>query len=121
MRDIKFRGKRVDNGEWVYGHFFETVEGIRRCYNIVENKDTRYYVKYDTVGQFTGLQNLYEGDKIKYDSFYTGDSLNNSGIGIIKFIEYGFAVYDENDEFITELFDLGYIGFEIIGNVHEDK
>ena len=24
MREIKFRGKRVDNNQWVYGYYFTT-------------------------------------------------------------------------------------------------
>jgi uncharacterized phage protein (TIGR01671 family) len=56
-RTIKFRGKRIDNGEWVYGDLLQPTE---LCY-IYEISDcesidgTRYEVIPETIGQFTGL------------------------------------------------------------------
>ena len=55
MREILFRGKRVDNGEWIQGDIVQfPVHGVVR---IVEQessyKDAE--VDSDTVGQYTGL------------------------------------------------------------------
>ena len=33
MRDIKFRGQRVDNGEWVYGYFYINDKGKNMIHN----------------------------------------------------------------------------------------
>ena len=63
-REILFRGKRIDNDEWVYGflrcrnyidvwtpHTWEEEDGSAGEYATVES----YQVKPETVGQFTGL------------------------------------------------------------------
>ena len=74
MRDIKFRGKSINTGEWVYGYFKKNRHGD--CY--IEDEDgLATAVLPETVGQMVCKDakgnEVYEGDIVRYeyDSIYT--------------------------------------------------
>lgn len=60
MREILFRGKRIDNGEWVYGQYAfllnaRTEDGEPIKHMIVDGTPFGQTVDPSTVGQYTGL------------------------------------------------------------------
>lgn len=69
MREILFRGKRVDNGEWVYGYYTKHKTG--KVFIKEANADCKrsFEVIPESVGQYTGLKandkKIFEGDIIK--------------------------------------------------------
>lgn len=99
-RIIKFRGKRVDNGEWVYGYYFVHLSSTDRCpdmhciYDGKHIKVMEYHeVHPDTVGQYTGKKfedktEVYLGDfaqeykdgpirEIIWDDIFSGFRMRN--------------------------------------------
>lgn len=93
MRDYKFRGKRKDNGEWVYGCPLETkMSGVYIIGTRMKSKPNKqgvgigdvvwqHEVDPETVGQYTGFhdkkrtaeypegKDIYEGDIVRFESF----------------------------------------------------
>ena len=75
IENIKFKAKRLDNGEWVYGSLIRSTAGVKERAYIVDNFSSMsdysvIGVDSSTVCQFTGLKDckgneLYEHDVIK--------------------------------------------------------
>lgn len=139
MREILFRGKRIDNGEWVDGSlitdvFYRVGEGNKNSipyilsvsgidYDSWEDLDDDYglyEVDHDTTGQYTGLtdkngKKIFEGDIIKhYFSLRFSPSV-------------GQVMYeDEHCKWVTkdvynDTWEIhkGCI-YEVIGNIHDN-
>lgn len=132
MREIKFRGKSLQTGEWVYGYY--AVFFLRADCGPIENSQWVEYhsiftnepgVSYskggghwctvdpDTVGQFTELydtacREIYDGDIIGH-GLVRGEVLYRNGSPCIK--DYG-------DTVIRPLY--GGAGSEVIGNIYDN-
>lgn len=135
MREIIFRGKRKDNGEWAYGNLVtgifknKTGEDIPYILNV---DDAEYYCLEDladdngyfevlpeTIGQYTGLKDkngdmIFEGDIV--EGWYFD---NEDGYGVVGWDNGAFIVGNRSIEGIFyDNFDGWY--FEIVGNVHDN-
>jgi len=133
MREIKFRGKRLDNGEWVYGYYVYYGFIDNQKHYIVPDYASALYVFEvypSTVGQFTGLKDkngkeIYEGDIVELTNTYKG--MNTKSIVEIDFIDFTFA-----GKWAEEYSPLGYmynplgsynfpiVTIEVIGNIHDN-
>lgn len=127
MREILFRGKRLDNGEWVYGSLFVGFKKSYICpeaiamYNFDGALCLGGFIEVDpsTVGQYVLNDNngkmIFEGDIIK------ADNGKQSDISVVKFGEYYpklfFAMLDIC---CTGVQHLNANGFYLESTKHED-
>lgn len=134
MREIKFRGKRLDNGEWVYGSFLS----IEDTYFIIEQVDfdfdyrtehnafwfdsTEKEVDPATVGQYTGLKDkngkdIYEGDVMEIPE----TEFNAEIIGRVLFEEDAYYIIPLRGGHLWGLhWSLRKHDAKIIGNIHDN-
>ncbi len=83
-REIRFRGKRKSDNQWIYGYYVNTHDRPRIIYEDYEGYYMEEEVIPESVGQYTGMNNkeIYEGDLYKdeenmlwevvYHGTYTG-------------------------------------------------
>ena len=112
MREIFFKGKRVDNGEWAEGYFFKIWDKVFLLWGMTGNSPNMEEVKPETVGQFTGLTDK-NGDKI-----FEGDIVESPN-GTQGFIEWQNAecafLVNIGDDWQT----MDDCPYEVVGNIYD--
>lgn len=120
MRETLFRGKRIDNGEWVEGYLFAnpiSVYILPAGWEISPALDC-IAVDHATVGQYTGLvdkngRKIFEADRCE-------DSIR--GAGVIKFSDGMYSIiYDKptDPEWYESALFIADGDIEVIGNIHD--
>ena len=134
MREILFRGKRKDNGEWVYGDLLSPLKSEPA---VIVDGGWLVPVIPETVGQYIGLEDkngrkIFEGDivckrDLTFKTELVGVVMYNSAIGC-------FCIHSESKGITTrtgfEASDVYNDGqctvpvrynYEVIGNIYETK
>jgi uncharacterized phage protein (TIGR01671 family) len=128
MREILFRGKRIDNGQWVYGDLVHDIPGNPMiCVREGADDGMDFLIIPATFGQYTGLKDgngnrIFEGDIVK---FYDDSSFVHTA-EVIWGGEY-YPAFDLKPEIeiyecansLVELLS-SEMGVGVIGNIHDN-
>jgi len=142
MREILFRAKRKDNGEWIYGYpLIDTAdcslkaEGKCVCPHDGSYAEMFYwsdnYHEYDveeviseTIGEFTGLTDknyvkIFEGDILHFINTDT----KNEWLCTVEFDEGAFIgrnLKNRSDYFHLDGWDPVAVQWEVVGNIYDN-
>ena len=137
-RKIKFRGKRIDNGEWVYGNLFFDFDCTDKYAPFINWKCASYLggigeeeIEEEAVGQYTGLDDkngkeIYEGDIGLLDCYDYEEPLFSGEFKVIYDVEKGMWLLvdlENKDRDFTFGEIKGYYKaeIEVIGNIYENS
>ena len=125
MRDILFRGKRVDNGAWETGSFVGIRIWCSDARTYIADKMTGYNTPVipETVGQYTGINDkngrrIFDGDICEFT--------NTDGEKTLYTVMWDYhrwivaQTYDGNDVDPDDLDEAFTEYAEVIGNIHDN-
>jgi uncharacterized phage protein (TIGR01671 family) len=137
MREILFRGKRVDNGEWAYGDLL-TCDDEMEIYSESHGENGGWVIP-ETVGEYIGLTDkngvkIFEGDilesfykkkrvvsVVKYGAFepeFFYECAEAQGFFLFGMKLYGLYAYDLTGSEMMLVEDMRQA--KIIGNIHDN-
>lgn len=135
MREILYKAKRTDNGEWVEGYYFEFedktyITDIKRSFmeafytqkSVVDFHMRAYEVEADTVCRYTGLRDynvdkIWENDVVKDcdgDFGIVNYGTNNRAVSIIYYKK-------KTDWILLDRKSIKLLEIKVIGNTFDNS
>lgn len=121
-REILFRGKRTDNGEWIVGYLYRLSENNPPFIMLCSKYGESYEVDEHTICQCTGLKDkngnlIWENDIVK--CLYNSYGENGVYIGKVIYREDTCCFVDANSE--STDYEWWEEEKEVIGNIFDNK
>lgn len=128
MREILFKAKRIDNGEWVEGCYHKRYDLLANEEHLIFRADSYTVWEYaeidpETLCQFTGLcdkngKKIWENDILM--AHFDESFQEYKTYETVEWSFAGFVIYEDGTrrEYIDK-FDLEH--FEVVGNIFDNK
>ena len=127
MREILFRGKRLDNGEWIEGAYFPESNPYPATIFHGRHNSLGDYVDPATVGQYTGLldkngKRIFEGDVCRFREWSRGEMcwIGNIHYENQQFVISGGPNKECETPFCLQLSRFVAGNIEVIGTFHDN-
>lgn len=131
----KYRAKRLDNNEWIYGSIYRLSENLNPFIMLIDKCGESYEVDPSTIGQYIGRKDkndnaIYEDDILKVATGYVGEDS-----GEVEYYPPLQVIYNSdkccylasgygNPEYSSQLWELPFDklkNIEIIGDIYKNS
>ena len=123
MREILFRAKRQDTGEWEQGYYVSLpcANGVVKLDFIVDKYGEKHGINLATLCQYTGVTDR-NGTKIFESDIVTSDQFcpDEEGYGVINWRDDELMFVVETDDAYYDFININWTKLEVIGNVFDN-